>query len=140
MLPFNDRKLRKFTNSFAYEFSVYRFTVSGENPIEEITKLMDLFNVSDNTWYYVMRFTTAPGEKFPLEQMYKLNRYLNGLSHNTLGRAFAIGTDDKLAPGTVSVLLITHYLECCFPPEIQYDFVDVCKTGTLNEVMEKMQS
>lgn len=137
ILPFTDRKLRNFTNSFAYEFSVYRFTVSGENPIEEITRLMELFDVSDNTWYYVMRFTTPPGEYLPVEQMHKLTRYLDGLDRKTLGRAFAIGADDNLAPGTVSVLLITHYLECCFPPEIQYDFVDICKTGTLNEVMEK---
>lgn len=137
ILPFTDRKLRNFTNSFAYEFSVYRFTVSGENPFEEITKVMELFDVSDNTWYYVMRFTTPPGELLPVEQMHRLTCYLDGLDHKTLGRAFAVGTDDKLAPGTVSVLLITHYLECCFPPEIQYDFVDICKTGTLNEVMEK---
>lgn len=138
-LPLNRKKLKYLTNKFAYEFSAYRFTVKGDNPIDEIFKLMERFDVSDNTWYYVMRITTSPDEKIPSSQLNKLNENLNKLEEHTLGRAFAIGTDKRLEPGTVSVLLVTHYLECCFPPLIQYEFTDVCRSGTYQDVIDKAE-
>ena len=136
-LPLTKEKLRKLTNQFSYEFSAYRFTVKGENPLDKISKLMNNFYVSDNTWYYVMRFTTAPGEQIPVTQVNRFTQYLDNLDHRTLGRTFAFGTDNKLQPGEVSVLLITHYNECCFPPHIQFEFVDVCKKGRLDGLILK---
>ena len=98
---------------------------------------MKKFYVSDNTWYYVIRFTTAVGEQIPTAQITRFSQYLDNLDRHTLGRAFAFGSDEKLQPGEVSVLLITHYNECCFPPHIQYEFVDVCKKRTPDELVLK---
>ena len=136
-LPLTLYDLRDLNNKFSYEFSAYRFTVKGEKPIEELIKLFKKFAVDDNTWYYVIRLTTVPSESISAAQLQILNNFFDNLEQRPLGRSFAIGTDNKLQPGEVSALIITHYNECCFPPAIQYDWIEVCNTGTLEEVIRK---
>lgn len=137
ILPLYRKDIEKLSNPYSYEFSAYRFTVRGEKPLDEIIKLIEKFNVNDNTWLYVMRFTTAVGEHISTAQINRFTKYLDNMDNHTLGRAFAFGTDNKLQSGEVSVLLITHYYECCFPPQIQYEFVEVFGKGTLDELTSK---
>lgn len=136
-LPLTLHDLRDLINEFSYEFSAYRFTVKGAKPIEELIKLFKKFAVDDNTWYYIVRLTTAPFEPISASQLQVFNNFIDNLEHRPLGRSFAIGTDTELQPGEVSALIITHYNECCFPPDIQHDWIEVCNRGTLEEVKMK---
>lgn len=138
-LPFTKEKLKNFTNEFAYEFSAYRFTVSTENAIDELFELMGKLNVGSNSWYYVMRFTTATGEKIQASQLCMLPQKMLGLRNGTIACEYAIGTDAKQAPATMSVFVITHYQEICFPPRIYFDFNDVAESRTFKQLKEKEQ-
>ena len=137
LLPLSRKDLGKLTDKFSYEFVAYRFTVKGEAPLDEIIELFERLYINNNTWFYVMRFTTAVGEHISTAQINRFTQYLDNMDNQTLGRAFAFGTDHKLQPGEVSLLLITHYHECCFPSRIQYELVDVTCKGTLDELMSK---
>lgn len=135
-LYLTNRKLEGLTNEFSYEFSAYRLKVDGDKPIE---KLLDLFNrlyINDNSWFYVIRLTTYPGEKIPAAQLLKLSEFLDANKRDTLGRSIGLGVDVSLKPGEVGALVITHYNECCFPPSEHFEWIDVCKNGTLGEVKE----
>ena len=138
-LPLTKEKLKNFTNEFAYEFSAYRLTVSTENAIDELFELMGKLNMSSNSWYYVLRFTTAPEEKIPASQLCMLPQMMLGLRNGTIACEYAIGTDAKQSHGTTSVFLITHYQEICFPPRIYFEFNDVAESGTFKQLKEKEQ-
>lgn len=138
-LPLTPYKLRNFTNEFSYEFSAYRFTVKGEKPINDLINIIRKFGVDDNTWYYIIRLTTSTNESLSVSQLRTLNNYINVLGHRALNKSFAIGRDYKLDPGEVSALIITYYNECCFPPSIFPEWINVCKNGTLKEVIKTNQ-
>lgn len=137
LLPITSRKLKNLTNSFSYEFSAYRLTAKGENPVDELIKRFKKLDIDDNTWYYVIRLTTAKGETIPESQLEKLNNFITKLDEKPLGKVIGVGEDSNLPAGTVSALIITHYNECCFPPEIWYDWIEVCNNGSLSDVIEK---
>lgn len=133
-LPLTRKKIEGLTNKFSYEFSAYRFTVTGDKPIKKLIDLIKDFDVNDNSWYYIIRLTTPTGEYIPADELVRLTDFLDSNEETTLGRAIGIGHDDNLASGEVSMLIITHYNEACFPPEEQFEWVDVCKNGTMEEV------
>lgn len=138
-IPLTKEKLKDFINKFAYEFSAYRFTVRTENAIDELFELMEKLNVSSNSWYYLMRFTTTPDEKIPASQLCRLPQKMLGLRNGTIRSDYAIGTDENQTPRTTSVLVITYYREICFPPRIYFELGDIAKEGTLHEVEVKVR-
>ena len=137
ILPLTRNKVSGLTNEFSYEFSAYRFTVNIETFSEDLKYLFNKFAVDDNTWYYVIRLTTAKGETIPAFQLENLNNFIDNLESTPLGKVFGVGEDDTLPKGSVSALIITHYNECCFPPDIWFDWIEVCNDGSLYDVQKK---
>lgn len=137
ILPMTRNEVSGLTNAFSYEFSAYRFMVSGENLVEDLKKLFNKFVVDDNTWFYVIRLTTAKGETISASQLEKMNNFIDNLERRPLGKDFAVGEDETLPKGSVSALIITHYNECCFPPGISFEWIEVCNKGSLNDVIDK---
>lgn len=135
-LPLTESKLSELSNEFSYEFTTYRFTAKGEDPIAEIMDMFDRFEVACNSWFYVIRLTTAPGYDIPADKLLAFTQYIYNQEESVLGLEMAVGHDSNLEPGEVSAFIITHYNEVCFPPSEHFDFIDVCKTGTLDEVIE----
>lgn len=136
-LPLTHKMIEGLTNEFSYEFSAYRFTVKGEHPLKQLSQMIKDFGVDDNTWFYTIRLTTPPGEHIHADELLSFTKFLETNHNEALGKSIGIGHDDSLKPGEVSALIITHYNEVCFPPREQFEWIKVCKQGTLQEVKIK---
>lgn len=129
--------LALFNNDFSYEYASYRFKVRPAHLYKDLMDCFLKFDVSSNSWHYVIRICSATGENVPAKELRKLRRHFEGSDIRCLGSHFAIGHDSALEPGTVSVLVITHYHERCFPASFEFEWTDNCNDCTLEELKVK---
>ena len=139
-LPLTESKLSGLSNEFSYEFTTYKFTAKGDDPIAEIIGKFDRFEVACNSWFYVIRLTTAPGYDIPADKLLAFTEFIHNQEEDVLGEEIAVGHDSNLEPSEVSALIITYYNECCFPPSEHFEWLHACKTGNLDEVKEAERS
>ena len=137
LLPLRKEDLALFNNDFSYEYSAYRFTVGGEHPVDRLLELFGQFGVPSNSWNYVIRICTAPGSPVPAMELRALRYYMEAESTRCLSKLVAVGEDKALSPGEMSVLVITHYNERCWPAHFEFQWIDDCNSCTLEQLLEK---
>ena len=136
-LPLENGDLALFNNDFSYEYASYRFKVRAAHFYKDLMDCFSKFCVPSNSWHYVLRISSAPGEDISAEELRRLRHYFESSDTRCLGSHFAVGHDTTVEAGTVSVLVITHYHERCWPQQFEFDWTDNCNACNLDELKEK---
>ena len=136
-LPLENGDLALFNNDFSYEYASYRFKVRAAHFYKDLMDCFSKFCVPSNSWHYVLRFSSAPGENVSAEELRELRHYFESSDTRCLGSHFAVGHDTTVEAGTVSVLVITHYHERCWPQQFEFEWTDNCNACNLDELKKK---
>ena len=136
-LALSKEDLALFNNDFSYEYASYRFKVRASHLFDDLMDCFLKFSVPSNSWHYVIRISSAQGENVPAKELRKVRHHFESSDIRCLGSHFAVGHDTALEPGTVSVLVITHYHERCFPQQFEFEWIDNCNECSLDELKGK---
>jgi hypothetical protein len=137
-LALTSESLKTLCNDFSYEYSFYMATGNGYNGLSDCLQQFKDMGVFCNSWYYVIKIWQAKDEYIQADQLRMFESQLTKMcmKRGLLGKPlFAVGHDDKLAAGKVSVLLITLYNERCWPADFEFEWSDKCKELSLPALM-----
>ena len=135
-LALTEKNLQLLCNPFSYEYSFYFANAKGKNPLRQCLQQLNQMHAFDNSWYYIVKIWQAPGEQLPAKELRQFERdlrrvdkifqdeYSTGEEVMLGDPLFAVGHSDRLQPGEVRMLMITHYHERCFPPHFEYEWVE----------------
>ena len=140
-LALTSESLKKMLNDFSYEFSFYIASGSDNDGLSTCLQQFKDMDVFCNSWYYIVKIWQAPGEYLSAERLRQFENQLTEtcIKSGLIGKPlFAVGHDEKLSPGKVRMLLITHYNERCWPAEFEFEWRDKCQELPLSELMKEV--
>ena len=131
--PMTEDNLRLFNNSFSYEYGVYLMHSKSEKGVCDCLRQACRMGAYNTSWYYLVKVWKAPGME-PSAGELRAIRYSIAKSRQ-LGRLeFALGHDCSLEPRETKMIIVTHYNERCFPPDIEFDWTDFLNEKSLDEI------
>ena len=101
--------LDMFNDDCAYEFSGYIASSNKPDAIRDCIQQFQDFRVNDNTWYYIAKIITAPGQKRSAEELKMFRNYLEDIKPSAIGYVVGIGESEYLKEDEAMIVLITHY-------------------------------
>lgn len=139
-LSLTEKDLETFNSDFSYEYSAYGAFSTAKKPIDDILSQFAKLKVAGNSWYYLLKVSTAKGCRLDASQVKQLRKFFTDAKTRTIDYHVAIGEDASLKPGEVSAILVTHYHERCWPAPFEFEWSNLCETGTLEQIKEYFAS
>ncbi|MBP5693562.1 MAG: hypothetical protein J6W86_07640 [Bacteroidales bacterium] len=113
--------LEYFDSDYAYEFSSYEVSFSGENATKKCMDKFRSLNVDSNSWFYLLKVYTSP--KTPLKgEDIKEIRYFFEDCNDVLSKHISAGYDPDLNPGEIRMVMVTHYWDRMPDFSVEGDF------------------
>lgn len=136
-LPLTEKDTALLCNDFSYEYSFYFANASGEKPLTQCFSQLERMKAFNNSWLFVTKIWLAPGEQLEAKELRDLDKSLR--KQRILGKPlYAVGHSDKLNPGAVRMLFITHYNERCWPAEFEFEWSRKCKKLPITELAKQV--